>query len=275
MPPGLRLLVVTAVAAEAEAVARGLHALRDSGEHSGPGHTTRRLGGPDAPLTVDLLVAGVGPGAAGARASAALTTAALRDTPHHLVVTTGISGGFSGVAAVGSVVVADAIVAADLGARTADGFLPVEKLGFGTSAHLPPAALHREVAAALGAVVGPVLTASTVTGTARTAEELATRYPGAAAEAMEGFGVAEAAAAHGVPVLEIRAVSNTIGPRDRDAWRIGDALEALSEAFTRLTAVLEGASFDGTALDGIALDGAQRRLESPEVTKSPQPEETP
>ena len=43
---------------------------------------------------------------------------------------------------------------------------------------------------------------------------------------MEGFGVAEAAAAHGVPVLELRAVSNPVGPRDRAAWRIGDALAA-------------------------------------------------
>ena len=56
---------------------------------------------------------------------------------------------------------------------------------------------------------------------------------------MEGFGVAEAAAAHGVPVLEIRAVSNPVGPRDRAAWRIGDALAALTEAFGKLTPVLE------------------------------------
>ena len=44
---------------------------------------------------------------------------------------------------------------------------------------------------------------------------------------MEGFGVAEAAAAYGVPVVEIRAVTNAVGPRDRAAWRIGEALHAL------------------------------------------------
>ncbi|MYS28400.1 futalosine hydrolase, partial [Streptomyces sp. SID7804] len=57
--------------------------------------------------------------------------------------------------------------------------------------------------------------------------------------AMEGFGVAEAAAAHGVPVLEVRAVSNPVGPRDRAAWRIGDALDALTEGFGKLAPVLE------------------------------------
>jgi futalosine hydrolase len=47
---------------------------------------------------------------------------------------------------------------------------------------------------------------------------------------MEGFGVAEAAAAHDVPVLELRTVSNEVGPRDRAAWRIPEALAALGTA---------------------------------------------
>lgn len=85
-----------------------------------------------------------------------------------------------------------------------------------------------------------MLTVSTVTGTAARATALRERHPTALAEAMEGFGVAEAAGAHGVPVLEIRAVSNPVGPRDRAAWRIGDALTALTEGFGKLRPVLEG-----------------------------------
>lgn len=80
---------------------------------------------------------------------------------------------------------------------------------------------------------------STVTGTAARAAALRARHPRALAEAMEGFGVAEAAAAHGTPVLEIRAVSNPVGPRDRAAWRIGEALGALTGAFGKLAPVLE------------------------------------
>lgn len=130
-------------------------------------------------------------------------------------------------------------MAADLGAQTADGFTPVAELGFGRSEHRPPARLSRAVAMALGAAYGPVLTVSTVTGTAARAAELAGRHPGAVAEAMEGFGVAEAAACFGIPVLEIRAVSNAVGPRDREAWRIGEALAALTSAFGKLPGVLE------------------------------------
>jgi futalosine hydrolase len=47
---------------------------------------------------------------------------------------------------------------------------------------------------------------------------------------MEGFGVATAAAAAGVPFAELRTISNSIGRRDRSAWRIGSALAALTNA---------------------------------------------
>ncbi|NEA51378.1 futalosine hydrolase, partial [Streptomyces sp. SID10815] len=80
--------------------------------------------------------------------------AALAGTPYGLVVSAGIAGGFAPGAPVGSLVVADEITAADLGAETGDGFLPVTELGFGTAAHHPPESLVRAIAAATGAAVG-------------------------------------------------------------------------------------------------------------------------
>lgn len=187
----------------------------------------------------DLLAAGVGPARAAALTATALTAAALDGRPYALVVSAGIAGGFRPAAPVGSLVVADEIIAADLGAETAEGFVPVTELGFGTVSHRPPDSLVRAIAEATGARPGAVLTVSTVTGSARRAADLCARHPHALAEAMEGFGVAEAAAAHGVPVLEIRAVSNPVGPRDRAAWRIADALAALTGAFGKLAPALE------------------------------------
>lgn len=213
----LRVLVATAVPAERDAVARALDL---------PG--------------VDVIAAGVGPALAAASTATALTRAALEGAPYGLAVSTGIAGGFAPHAPVGSLVVADEITAADLGAETPDGFLPVTELGFGTVTHRPPETLVREVVSATGARPGAVLTVSTVTGTAVRAARLRERHPTALAEAMEGFGVAEAAAVHGTPVLELRAVSNPVGPRDRAAWRIGDALAALTEGFGKLAPVLEG-----------------------------------
>ncbi|MFD3698581.1 futalosine hydrolase [Streptomyces sp. NPDC058646] len=231
----MRVLVVTAVTAEADSVLTGLTPHPDS-----PGPEPRTLPGGylitrrDLPgIAFDVLAAGVGPAAAAAGTATAL---ALAD--HSLVVSAGIGGGFAPAAPVGSLVVADAIVAADLGAETPEGFLDVQALGFGRSVHLPPAELAARAAEVTGALLAPVLTVSTVTGTAGGAAGLLARHPMAGAEAMEGFGVAEAAAAHGLPVLELRAVSNAVGPRDRAAWRIGDALAALADGFRVLGPVL-------------------------------------
>ncbi|WP_406170702.1 futalosine hydrolase [Streptomyces sp. NBC_00996] len=201
-----------------------------------PGVTLHRAG---SASRFDLLAAGVGPALAAASTASALTAAEIGGEPYDLVVSAGIAGGFQPDAPVGSLVVADDITVADLGADTADGFVPVTGLGFGTVSHRPPESLVRAIAAATGGRAGTVLTVSTVTGTAARAAELRARHPRALAEAMEGFGVAEAASAHGVPVLEVRAVSNPVGPRDRAAWRIGDALAALTEGFGKLAPVLE------------------------------------
>ncbi|MFI9323359.1 futalosine hydrolase [Kitasatospora aureofaciens] len=227
-PGRARLLVVVAVPAEAEAVLRGLPGGAEALPL--PGGVLHRCAG--AP--VDVLAAGVGPAAAAAAASAALAA-----RPYGLVASAGIAGGFAPHAPVGATVLADAIVVADLGAETPEGFADVTELGFGTVRHTPPPAVVALAGKALGtrdvdAVTGPVLTVSTVTGSAERASALAARHPGAAAEAMEGFGVAEAAARYGVPVFELRTVSNPVGPRDRAAWRIGEALAALERAFAAL-----------------------------------------
>ncbi|MEU5094058.1 futalosine hydrolase [Streptomyces sp. NPDC020996] len=264
---GLRVLVATAVPAERDAVARAfagsfrelrlpgavLHRLSPAAGEPTPGRSaadptaasqsaadvTAAGEAPAGPAAVDLTAVGVGPALAGARTAAALTAAALDGAPYTLVVSAGIAGGFQPAAPVGSLVVADRITAADLGAETAQGFVPVTELGFGTVTHSPPDSLVRDLARVTGARTGEVLTVSTVTGTAERAERLRARHPRALAEAMEGFGVAEAAAAHGVPVVEIRAVSNPVGPRDRAAWRIADALAALTDGFGKLLPVLE------------------------------------
>ncbi|WP_051529901.1 futalosine hydrolase [Paenibacillus sabinae] len=211
------VLIVTAVEAEAEAVRLGL--------------------GGAAGFTV--IAAGAGPAAA-----AAGTAAALAAGSYGCVVSAGIGGGFPGRAAVGSLVIASELIFADLGAETPEGFRSAADLGFGRVTYPADTGRVAKLAAGLAAAglavsTGPVLTVSTATGSAETAAALAARVPGAAAEAMEGCGVAAAAAARNLPVLEIRAISNPVGPRDRAAWRIGEALEALAAAGPILSEVLK------------------------------------
>lgn len=207
-----RILVVTAVDAERDAVLQGLR---------------------QAP-SIDVISAGVGPAAA-----AASTAAALAAADYRLVISAGIGGGFFGQAPIGSIVLANNIVAADLGAETGDGFASLDELGFGSAriaadADWSRCFLGRLAAAGLSVKLAPVITVSTVTGTAATAAARAAFVPGAAAEGMEGYGVATAAMLQRIPVVEIRAISNPVGPRDRGAWRIKEALQALKAAFSEL-----------------------------------------
>ncbi|MEU4694477.1 futalosine hydrolase [Actinoplanes sp. NPDC023714] len=197
------MLIVTAVEAEAEAIRPGLH-----------------------PDLFEVAAVGVGPAAA-----AAGTARLLAGGGHRAVLSAGIAGGFPGRAPVGGTVIGVRSIAADLGAETPDGFLPVEELGFGSSVITCDPDLVKALTASLPhAVTGDVLTLSTVTGTRETADRLAARFPGAAAEAMEGYGVASAAAGAGLPFAELRTVSNAVGPRDRSAWRMADAFAALRAA---------------------------------------------
>lgn len=213
-----RILIATAVEAERDAVLRGLG---------------------DMP-NVDVIAVGVGVASAAARTAAVLAKAMI---PYHLVISAGIGGGFAGRADIGSLVVADLIVAADLGAETPDGFLSVDELGFGSariavSSHWNSLLFHALAATRLNVLSGPILTVTTATGTSETTSSLAKRVDGAAAEGMEGYGVAVAATEFKLPIAEIRAISNAVGPRDRAAWRIGEALASLEAASTAIREVL-------------------------------------
>ena len=212
----MRVLIVTAVTAERDAVMRGLHG------------DTR----------FDVLVAGVGSVVAAVHTAKALTSA-----EYSSVISAGIGGGFPGRAEVGSLVVASEMVVADLGAETLEGFRSVDELGFGFTQIQTDAILVDRITSALLMAkipfnIGPVLTVSTVTGTAARGVELVSRIPGATAEAMEGFGVGFAALDRGLPILEMRAISNMVGPRERSTWRIKEALDVLEAVGAVLTEVL-------------------------------------
>ncbi|MFG1953141.1 futalosine hydrolase [Micromonospora sp. NPDC048830] len=238
------LLVVTAVPAEADAIRAGLTVPRQRAAGL-PGQVPAGPGAlaDSAPPSREVTVApvGVGPAVAAAATARLLALAEGAGRPYGAVVSAGIAGGFAGRIAVGGTVLATRSVAADLGAESPDGFIPVDELGMppellggGTAVPVDPGLLATLRAALPAATVGAVLTVSTVTGTAGSTRALADRYPDAVAEAMEGYGVAVAAAQAGLPFAELRTVSNPIGPRDRGAWRMREAFEALTAAAAAL-----------------------------------------
>jgi futalosine hydrolase len=218
----VRLLAVVATPQEQAALVRSVEA---SPLDLGPYRACRTA-------AADVVVAGIGPAAA-----AAGTAHALASGGYDACLSLGICGAFRGTAEIGDTVVATELVAADLGADSPTGFLGLGALGWADEVAPVDEELLATVVQRLGNVVtGPVLTVSTVTGTRARADELALRH-GAVAEAMEGWGVRTAAAAHGLPTLEVRTVSNLVTDRDKGGWDITAAFDALD----RVGAALLGA----------------------------------
>ena len=83
---------------------------------------------------------------------------------------------------------------------------------------------------------GPLLlTVAAAAANPQMAERRTQRFPGAAAEDMEGFAVALAGALAATPVHIVRGISNRVGDRDPKTWSIPAAMEAAHElCLTRL-----------------------------------------
>jgi futalosine hydrolase len=227
----MTILVVTAVEAERDAVVRDL----------GPSMVVRQGAyvGVEAG-EVHAFQVGVGPTAAAAGAAALLALG----PEYELVVSAGVAGGFRDRAAVGDLALATEVVAADQGVITDDGFLTLKDMGmpgdgaYAVDTQRVGARLH---GGSYRLLEGAVLTLSCMTGTESRAAELAARYPRAVAEAMEGYGVLEAVRRTGrdTPFAEIRAISNTIGRRDRSTWNLPAAFDVLASAFATFTYTAE------------------------------------
>ncbi|MFM8533400.1 MAG: futalosine hydrolase [Acidimicrobiia bacterium] len=177
---------------------------------------------------VTILVTGVGP----VNAAHGVTVAVLQQRPH-AIISCGIAGAYpSSGLLLGDVVCADTEIYGDLGAQSPAGFIDMKAMGFPV---VPgPAPLFNE----LPMQVFPserrarFVTVSTCTGTGRVAREIEART-GGAVENMEGAAIAHVAHLHGVPVGEVRGISNAVTNRDAKSWRIKEASAAAQDTLLR------------------------------------------
>jgi futalosine hydrolase len=178
---------------------------------------------------VRLLQTGVGP----VNAAHAVTLAIAKEKPKAIIVC-GVGGAYpaSGLS-LGDVVCAEREIYGDLGAQSPDGFLDMKALGFPVVSG-PSAPLFNELPMQLFPVTRRVIfvTVSTCTGTSASAEQLQTRT-GGAVENMEGAAVAHVAHLHGIPVGELRGISNLVTNRDKGTWKLQEAAEAAQRALLK------------------------------------------
>jgi futalosine hydrolase len=166
-------------------------------------------------------------------ATAAWCSRALTESRYDLAVNIGLCGSFDESLVPGTVVhvVSDCI--AELGAEDGERFLTLHDLGVDDRAdarlggaelanHRPP---EISALAKLPRVRG--ITVNTVHGSERSIAAVVERLR-PQVESMEGAAFMYACLMHQVPFAQVRAVSNVVERRNRSAWKVREALDALA-----------------------------------------------
>jgi len=188
---------------------------------------------------VDLLVTGVG-----MVATAAWCSRTFAEDPHYdLALNIGVCGAFDPAIALGSVVhvVSDRI--AELGAEDGDAFIALEDLGlsgqearpFARTPLVNSAPPTNAELSSLQAVSG--ITVNTVHGSDASIHAVRDRF-NPQVESMEGAAFMFACMMTGVPFAQVRGVSNVVERRNRDGWRLSEAISNVGAVALRIIEAL-------------------------------------
>jgi len=176
-----------------------------------------------------------------ANAARAATVLCERYSPTH-VVSFGICGAYPGSGlAMGDIVMAEKEVYADTGLILVDGFHGVDAIGiellkkggrkFYNEFPLDVGFRKRTLKVIDNVSTGVFATVNATSGTMKRAKEIRLRS-GAICENMEGAAVAHVCAGYGVPVLELRGISNILP--GRKGWDKEGAAENCQKALIKL-----------------------------------------
>ena len=211
----MRILIVTATSLEIDPVVAKLRYASDRG----PRMKTYTHAGHD----VEVLVTGVG-----MVATAAWCSRVLAQTQYDMALNAGVCGSFDPALAPGTVVhvVADRIP--EMGAEDDETFLSIAELNLPCEQEfVNPAPPSNAALSRLPAVTG--ITVNTVHGSARSIAAVTRRFK-PQVESMEGAAFMYACLIHDLPFAQVRAVSNVVERRNREAWKMADAIHNLGQA---------------------------------------------
>ena len=176
---------------------------------------------------IHVLVTGVG-----MVATAAWCSRALARTAYDLALNVGVCGSFDPAIPPGTVVHVVSDRLAELGAEDGETFLTLDELQLpGESAFTNAAPPLNPGLEQLPAVTG--ITVNTSHGNERTIALVIDRFK-PQVESMEGAAFMSACLIDKLPFAEVRAVSNLVERRNRESWRMGDAIQNLGATALRI-----------------------------------------
>jgi futalosine hydrolase len=181
---------------------------------------------------VDVLVTGVG-----MTATAAWCARLLARQSYDLAVNLGVCGSFTAEYRPGAVVDVVTDCTPELGAEDGDQFLTVQELGL-MRPDDPPAGRLVNPFVPAHAAIGTLprvngITVNTVHGNQHSIARVVERVQ-PDVESMEGAAFMYACLMSGVRFAQVRAVSNMVERRNRAAWKLREAVEALNDTAFRL-----------------------------------------
>ena len=227
----MKILLVTATSFEVQPT------IIDAGFR---GTFSSRMGSPGEEYSLplfDCLVTGVGQLQCAAWLSKALT-----QKRYDVVIQAGIAGSFSERYPHRSVVLVEEEIVSDLGAETPQGFLDIFEMGLVSPDQSPfsNGVLRQRPLKCLEDLHLPRVRAVTVNRVLSDPRSIAwvqERYKPDVVS-MEGAAFLYTCLTHQVPCVQLRAVSDRVGPRDTSTWDIPGAVAALNKELSDVLRVL-------------------------------------
>jgi len=181
-------------------------------------------------------------------------TRLIREHKPDLVMNIGVGGAYASAGlAIGDIAIAEKEIYGDEGVMLRDGLHDVTCIGFpllqkGGKKYFNEFPLDQKLIqkalrsiaaheAAFAVRSGPFVTVSACTGTTKRAREIEKRFL-AVCENMEGAAIAHVCARYGIPLVEMRGISNLVRDRDLSGWNIRLAAENCQAAARNLISVV-------------------------------------
>ncbi len=183
-------------------------------------------------IAADILITGVG-----APAALYKLQQKLYQKKYDLVVQAGIAGMFGDSLTLGETVLVERDCFADIGMQEKGIFTPIFKTGFVKPTEFPYKngwLINKGIKAIkLTLKLVKAVTINTISDSTAQKKMLINNY-GAAIESMEGAAFHYVCLQEKVTFLQLRAISNKVGVRDKTKWKIKEAIENLNNTLEQI-----------------------------------------
>ena len=177
----------------------------------------------------EICICGFGP-----IVSAIRTTQLLAEHSPRQVLLTGIAGALDLRIPVGTSVEFDMAICFGIGVGTGDDLISASDMGWSQWADSPQIFDSICLTDDIVAARVPLLTCCSASANEQDVQLRLKKHPNAVAEDMEGFSVAAACRFAGIPLRIVRGISNRAGDRNKENWRVRDAMHAVEKSILKV-----------------------------------------